>query len=316
MLETILAASSRNGLCDSWLLAGLESDMEGMDNITVGSLAGVTFDRVADAFLQAFADYGMKLDRDSLSDMFRRRGARFDLSYAAFDGDRIVSFIINGIGVHNGRLTAYDTGTGTVKEYRGLGLTDRIFAGSLGFLRAAGVESYLLEVLKENVPAVKIYTRLGFETMRGFDCYNACNMDVLGRLAEARGGCVEIRPIEAGEVGGMAGFMDFCPSWQNSIGSIMRNKEAFLCVGAFKGGVPVGFGVSETAYGDITLLAVDRNHRRQGIGSALLKTLVENNRADRAKVLNVEENQGPAKSFLTASGFEFSCGQYEMARQL
>lgn len=43
--------------------------------------------------------------------MLVRRGYNPDLSYAAFDGNAIVSFTLNRTGSFNGAPTGYDTGT-------------------------------------------------------------------------------------------------------------------------------------------------------------------------------------------------------------
>lgn len=290
--------------------------MTDKSSIRIESLKNIPFDEISDAFMAAFADYGMPLDKSSLNDMFIRRGARFDLSFAAFDGDRIVSFIINGTGCFNGRVTAYDTGTGTLKEYRGIRLTDMIFNHSVPLLKEAGVEAYLLEVLTHNAPAVKIYKRQGFGITREFNCYCSENRLIQKRLQKVGNQCIDIREVEAEDVGIASRFMDFNPSWQNSLDSICRNRQAFKCLMSYVDDKPVGIGVSEIAYGDISLLAVDRAYRRQGIGSALLHRLIEFNLCNRAKVINVEDSCDDMKSFLVNAGFELTCRQYEMAKML
>lgn len=285
-------------------------------DIEIRSLASVPFDQVADAFLVAFADYELTLDKDTLAAMLKRRGANLALSFAAWAQGRIVSFIINGIGRYNGRATAYDTGTGTVKEFRGLGLTDRIFNYSVDYLVKAGVEAYLLEVLTHNLPAVKIYTRQGFGIVRELDCYTADNGLIDGILQKKVNKTVKIGKVPVETIERYAAFMDFRPSWQNTLDSIKRNPEAFVCLMAYDGTEPVGWGVSETAYGDISLMAVDIRHRRRGIGARLLLELVRANRIERAKALNVDDGCAAMKAFLTQSGFALSCRQYEMCRSL
>lgn len=289
-----------------------------MEDIRIDSLTKVPFEAVADAFLEAFADYGMTLDYESLAAMLKRRGARFDLSFAAFAGNRIVSFIINGVGEFAGQTTAYDTGTGTVKEFRGRGLTDRIFNYSVSRLVEAGVERYLLEVLTHNAPAVKIYSRQGFSVVREFECYTAPNAQAAAQLSAKVAAAVRVEAVSVADIERHAEFMDFAPSWQNSLESVKRNPEAFLCLMAYDGERPIGWGVSETAYGDITLLAVDRRYRRRGVGSRLLLELIKKNHIGSAKVLNIEDSEAaePAKRFLESVGFSLSCRQYEMVRGL
>ncbi len=58
----------------------------------IKSLDGIAFDRLADAFMDAFADYDIVIDRPQLQAMMTRRGFNPELSFAAFDNGRIVSF--------------------------------------------------------------------------------------------------------------------------------------------------------------------------------------------------------------------------------
>lgn len=284
--------------------------------MVIRSLAGVGFDEVAGAFAEAFADYDIRIDPRSLADMLRRRGMRPELSFAAFDGGRIVSFILNGIGSFDGRLTAYDTGTGTLPDYRGLGLTDKIFSYSLAPLRDAGVGMYLLEVLTHNIPAVKIYERQGFGIVREFDCFGGDVDSVIDTAALRANRDITINHVSPEEISRHAEWMDFVPSWQNTLESINRNPDAFSCLMAYDGEHPVGFGVTETAYGDITQLAVAPDMRRRGIGSRLLAELARMSHLPRIKALNIPTTATSAIGFLLISALTSTCRQYEMHRDL
>ena len=110
----------------------------------IKSLEKTDFDTLFRAFGRAFADYEVQLNAEQLRAMLTRRGFDPALSFAAFDGAQIAAFTLNGIGNFNGVPTAYDTGTGTLKEYRGTGLGTEIFRHSMPHLRRAGVGQYLL----------------------------------------------------------------------------------------------------------------------------------------------------------------------------
>ncbi|MBU2574672.1 MAG: hypothetical protein KKH28_11410 [Elusimicrobia bacterium] len=58
------------------------------------------------------------------------------------------------------------------------------------------------------------------------------------------------------------------PSWQNSSDSLSRYPGALFKAGAFSGSRLVGYGVIKPRTGDIPQLAVGRNWRRRGAGSA------------------------------------------------
>lgn len=88
--------------------------------IEIKSLEGISFERIYKAFSLAFSDYEVSVDEIEFKSMLKRRGFNPALSFGAFFDGNLVAFTFNGIGKnYNGRFTAYDTGTGTRKEFRG-----------------------------------------------------------------------------------------------------------------------------------------------------------------------------------------------------
>ncbi len=275
------------------------------------SLAGMTFERIADAFLNAFSDYNISFGRNQLRDMLVRRGADLSLSFGAIDNGQLVSFILNGIGDFNGKRCAYDTGTGTVKTHRGLGLTDGIFTHSLPALRTAGVELYVLEVLTDNTPAIKIYKRQGFETNRQFHCYSAkCET-----IASA-GTAVDIIRANVDDIITQADFSDFNPSWQNSNQSLRRAASNIDIIIARDGEEAVGCAAIEAAYGDLARIAVKPSHRRCGIGTALLNEACRISQTGEIRAVNIPADDEATNCFFKSRGLSLTCSQYEMTKRL
>ncbi|MDR1504997.1 MAG: GNAT family N-acetyltransferase, partial [Prevotella sp.] len=141
----------------------------------IKSLSETDFGVIFHAFNQAFADYEIQLNRQQLQTMVKRRGYNPGLSFAAFEGNEIVAFTLNGTGNFNGIATAYDTGTGTLKRYRGKGLATQIFEYSIPYLREQNIKQYLLEVLQHNTKAVSVYKNIGFEVSREFNYFRQEN---------------------------------------------------------------------------------------------------------------------------------------------
>ena len=281
----------------------------------IRSLATIDFDTIFEAFSQAFADYEMQNDKEQLRTMLARRGFDPGLSFAAFDGDKIVSFTFNGIGDYYGVRTAYDTGTGTLKEYRGQGLATRIFECSIPFLKEAGVKEYLLEVLQHNEGAVSVYRKLGFETVREFNYFFQDAGTVLREAPSSDSGCM-LRPINISEYASIPGFWDFKPSWQNNFEAINRKPGDFICMGAFAGDRLAGYCVCEPGSGDITQLAVDRQYRRRGIASRLFHEMARANKYGTLKVVNTDVNCDSITAFLDAMGVSLKGRQFEMVKKL
>ena len=287
----------------------------------IKSLAHISFDTLAEAFGAAFAEYEVQISPDELRTMLRRRGFDPALSFAAFDeGGRIAGFTLNGIGSFADVPTAYDTGTGTLPEFRGRGLATQIFEASLPHLRTAGIAQYLLEVLQHNTAAVSVYRRLGFEVSREFNYYRAADSDVRvgGTVGDCDDGAYNIQQVEPAALRETAPeFWNFEPSWQNSFEAIARAPEDFVTLGAFDGDSLVGYVIFEPAAGDITQIAVAKIHRRQGIGSALLGQMLCMNRASGIKCINTEVGRDEAlANFLQARGIALAGKQYEMIKRL
>ncbi len=294
----------------------------------IRSLAHTPFDTLAAAFGSAFAGYEVQISPDELRTMLRRRGFEPALSFAAFDAaGRIMAFTLNGIGTFAGVPTAYDTGTGTLSEYRGRGLATQIFEASLPHLRSAGIVRYLLEVLQHNTAAVSVYRRLGFEVSREFNYFRSRNADGGGnghggRNADGGFGYAKresvIRRVEPSALRETAPeFWDFTPSWQNGFEAIDRAPEDFVTLGALDGDRLTGYVIFEPAAGDITQIAVAKTHRRQGIGSALLGEMLRLNRAPGIKCVNTQVGRDESlAAFLRARHIPLAGSQFEMVKLL
>ena len=280
----------------------------------IRSLARCDFDTLFRAFERAFSDYAISFDKAEVCPMLTRRGYVPHLSFGAFDGDDLIAFTLNGIGEYDGILTAYDTGTGTAAEYRGLHLASEIFQRSLPALRAAGIRQYLLEVLQENAKAISVYTKLGFEVTREFECFRQSLSEI--RNSNTNSADIEIKPIDIETVRRAQTFCDFTPSWQNSMESIKRGSAQLSCLGAFQQGELAGFCVFDPSTGDLTQIAIDRKYRRKGIASQLLSRIIPLFHTEHIKVLNICIRHTSLISFLESKNIARAAAQYEMRKSI
>ena len=282
----------------------------------IRSLENIGFDELFEGFSNAFSDYEIHFDKSEVQSMLIRRGYVPYLSFAAFEGEKIVAFTLNGIGMFNGIQTAYDTGTGTVKEYRGRGLAGEIFRYSLPFLRQAGISQYLLEVLQNNHKAITVYRRMQFDTTREFDCFkqsiaNIDNIHSVNKCANLRIGLIDVDAVRQAQT-----FCDFYPSWQNSIESIERGASDLTCIGAFDLYELVGFCVFDRKSGDLTQIAVKEEYRRQGVASQLLSEVIRQMCTDFVKVINVPSDNISLPAFLKSTNIPLMNKQFEMVMDL
>ncbi len=268
-----------------------------------------------EAFQEAFKDYEMQLSQPELLRMLHRRGFTPKLSFGAFSGEKLVSFTFNGTGRFNKHLTAYDTGTGTIEEYRGKGIASKIFEYSIPHLKGAGISQYLLEVLQHNSTAVSLYRRLGFEVSREFNYYteSSSQLRLPSIVPDAN---YNILPTDLGEKARMSTFWDHPPSWQNSFDAVERAPEEFLILGAYSDDNLVGYCIFEPGSGDITQIAVDKRYRRKGIASLLLLEAIQANQYDSVKAINYLTDQTDFSHLMDSFGISKKGQQFEMIKHL
>ena len=138
----------------------------------VKNLANFDFDLLIDCFLSAFENYFVEMPTEKNYYKKRWIAAKVDykLSYGMFDDGRLVGFIIHAVDYRDGRLTAYNTGTGVIPDYRGRKIVKALYDHAVEDLKVNGIESCTLEVITENEIALKAYLGIGFEVCKTYKC--------------------------------------------------------------------------------------------------------------------------------------------------
>lgn len=285
--------------------------------ITIKQLTNSNIKEIHMAFQKAFIDYEEPFDLtlEQLQYMIERRGFKGECSFGAFNGDELVGFTLNGIGLWNNELTAYDTGTGIIKAYRKQGIATRIFEESLPVLRRHGVKQYLLEVIKTNTKAFELYKKAGFQVLREFD-YFISPIDALKFNDKLETSEFTIKEIQEPDWDLFDGFRDFHPSWQNSKDAINRKLNSFKFAGIFDESKLIGYGIIEPHTGDLPQFSIARDYRRKGLGTALFKWFTKTSKSGNLKIINTDYANAGIKQFLTSLGFKPGFGQYEMSLKI
>lgn len=279
----------------------------------VRTLEGEDRARLYDAFRASFADYAVPvtMGREDFDAMHARRGYDPGLSLGAYDGSGdLIGFIFSGAGPWRGERAGYDMGTGVVPSARGSGLAYTLAEELKGLLRARGIGTYVLEVLKGNEAAIRTYRKAGFEVTRQFECPSGR----VGATMDALPAGIELRALDAFP-DWAAGFREWRPSWQNSDESIARSSGAVRTIAAFDSrGEAAGF-VAATRAGSVAQLAVRRGSRRSGLGRALLGAVAAESGGD-LRYVNVQSDDLATLGLLSSLGVAESLGQYEMELHL
>lgn len=125
-------------------------------------------------------------------------------------------------------------GMAVAPAWRHRGVGDRLMRLLLAEARRAGVRRIQLEVLDENVAAIRLYTRLGFRSMRPLDVY-------MGTLrwtpaepdAPDRGG-YEVARVSLDEaLAHFAAFHQVEPPWQRDLPSLRQSANRLASMGLF-----------------------------------------------------------------------------------
>lgn len=283
--------------------------------ITIKSLTDIPTNDLYLLFNQAFEDYLRTWTKTEFEKMISRNGFNAELSFGAFEENNLVSFTFNGVGNFNGVFTAYDTGTGTLKGFRGKGLASKIFNYATPFLKQKGAQQYLLEVLEDNKPAVSLYLKQGFEIKRKLNVFKTNKMD-WKPIRTTLSNSVELREIDFSYMKEMEIMWDFYPSWQNNFNALLNATEGFKIIGAFEQNVLISYGIIEVATGSIPQLAVSKAHRRRGIGSAIFTALQKFNQAELIKFVNTDAACEHVTAFIEKNGLPKFTSQHEMIKEL
>jgi len=267
-------------------------------------------------FIEAFSDYATPFQHTE--DQFQKHlllnAVDLEQTVGCFVEEKMVGFTLNGFGSWNGSSTVYDAGTGVIPAFRRQGISRAMFAFMFPIFKARGVEQCLLEVITSNEKAVNLYRSLNFRENRKLMILKAENPLKFTRPFSEN---VEIRRISEPDWDLFVTFWDGQTSWQNSVDAIKRSVVNRKIFGAFSADRCTGYIIFSLESGRLSQMAVDKNKRKQGIGSLLLAEMqAETKEGNSLQVINLDESLTSALGFFQNRGFEESFSQYEMISSL
>lgn len=266
-------------------------------------------------FIEAFSNYqvNMKMSREAFEDrMLSKLNIQFDLSPGVFSGDKLIAFIFQTINTYEGKLAAYNGGTGVIPGYLGQGLTAKMYDFVLPELIKQKVDKCVLEVLVENDAAIKAYQNAGFETQKTFQCL-MLKAGMLSKNSKQTQPIIEVDTFSE-EIYRQLGEVQ--PSMLDQLSQVKHHLSKETILECRKHGELLGYIIFQIGNGRITQLAVKKENRRQGIGTALIHRAHQLSESKSLSVLNIETHQEQAINFFVKLGFNLDLQQYEMQRHL
>ena len=171
------------------------------------------------------------------------------------------------------------------------------------------INRLVLEVITENVQAIKSYQNSGFKTRRVLACYKG-NVTASGKHK-----AIDIRNLHNYNWTVMQSFWDITPTWQNSNTVLDELNSNNVSLGAFIDDQLVGYIIFSPSTKRIQQVAIDKNYRRQGVASALILKLAETY-GDTLSVINVDKISTGIDHFFRKIGLENYLEQLEMKLEL
>lgn len=270
------------------------------------TLENLSITELTTLFNQAFADYFIKveLSTDFMQAKIDSEDIQLDKSVGVFIDGKPVAFILHAIRNN----VAYNAGTGVIPEYRGEHATVKMYNYILPKLKSEGVSEVFLEVIDENIQAIKSYEKVGFIIERKLPCFK-------GKLLELKGNTsVQINKIENIDLNLLQSFWEWQPTWQQSTHTLAKLPD-YTLFGAFLNNKLVGYIYANVSLGRVAQFVVKPEFRKLGIGTSLFQYFAERCTCE-IGVFNTDGNHAETHNFLLKIGLKHILSQNKMILKL
>ncbi len=278
--------------------------------IQIRTLDEISIPELSHLFNRAFADYFVKIEitPEILAEKIKAEDIQPEMSVGIFTNDKAQGFMLHAVREIIGGKVAYNAGTGVVPEFRGKKSAVKMYDFILPKLKEVGVQKVVLEVMEQNIAAIKSYLNCGFKKVVNLECFNG-NVEV-GSYNQV----VEFKKAENKIILDLSDFKNWQASWQHDNLSVIQSGTYETFCG-YTNNTLVCFASLIPKTGRVAQFAVNPDYRRQGIGSALFRYLSEMC-PNGLSVINVDGDQKETLAFLKHVGLDHFLRQFKMELQL
>lgn len=251
----------------------------------------------------AFSDYAVPLFFTSkdFGNMLHRLHIDLKDCLGVEDNGQLVALILKGKQQINGQTCYYNAGTGVIPSFRGNGLTVKMYHR---FICDAQKGKAILEVLTDNMPAIKSYKKVGYTQKRVFNCFKGtvANIQLPETILVKEDTSLDFDQLEQARA--------FAPCWQKSTIYLKRDKVSKNISFFDKNDTKIGIAIYKID-GGINYFFIHKNYRRQGYGKLLLSEIQKRVDSD-IRYINVDTTYKPLNNLLHAAGLTIHTTQFEM----
>lgn len=275
--------------------------------IKIKTLENTDHAKILDCFNESFSDYSipLRLTVDQLTSKILSENIELKYSVGSFKGDKLIGLILHGTKEVGNSKLAYNGGTGVVPDERRQKLTVRMYEHITPILQSDGFGAVKLEVISNNVPAIKSYSNIGFKLIRKLNCYRG-EIQIEDINPE-----VNIQLIENPDIRLLSNIGEVNPTWQNSPESVSRSGKLIEFLGAYVSDKLCGYALLKKQNSRLVQIAVDKDMRRRKIGSTLLN-YIQLHYSDNTSITNVDADENSINQFLEKCNLTNFLQQNEM----
>jgi ribosomal protein S18 acetylase RimI-like enzyme len=179
----------------------------------------------------------------------------------------------------------------------------------LPLLAKKGINKLFLEVITENIQAIKSYDKSGFKAKRELVCYKG---EVGISIADSN---IKIKELQKYNWQLMESFWDIYPTWQNSKSVVNELKYKNISLGAYIENQLVGYVIYNSTSNRIQQIAVSKDFRKKRIASTLVLELTVRY-GNTLSIINVDKRSNVVNDFFNKIGLENYLEQLEMELEL
>jgi ribosomal protein S18 acetylase RimI-like enzyme len=253
----------------------------------------VSISQIFEAFSLGFSDYILPLSMEEAyfkSHFFGPEGNQLEYSYIALDENRPIGLILSGIRLFDGLKTMRCGALCVGAEYRGKGISQKLFEMHHTSAVSSCCSQLFLEVIRENHRALNFYKKLGYQESTILKYYSNTVASIPSSSKIITYKC---RKLSFAMLKSFRDNLTCHINWQSDT-PYYENSQTDLYLGIFEEEQPIGM-LAMSPKGKINFLWVEPSHRLQGIGHFLLLQAIQ--------LLNVEKFTATIPSNALLEGF-------------
>lgn len=277
----------------------------------VHSLSTTSIADLVQVFNASFEGYfiPIQLNETVLLDKMKSENVFLEYSVGVSINNQLVAFILIGIDSKNNQLLSYNAGTGVIPEFRGQHLPKKMYAYLLPLLHKNNIRNHYLEVITQNQKAIKIYESIGYQVTKKVICFK-------GKINEPKQPFdYQIFEFDFVSESTIESFWNHQPTYQNTLSSINRNKNAHTFLGVFSENGLLAYIIYANSNARVKQFGVDKNYRKSALGQQLFYEVQKSNPTQEISLINIDSNDTETIAFLQKIGLSTTVEQFEMMLQ-